>query len=299
MARRGKKLPSLLAIVIVIIGALLYTYFGEGIDLGGERKADVVDGTIELYVLDVGQADAILIKAEEGNILFDSGDLDTKYELIDELEKLGVSKIEYAVFTHPHADHIGGADIVLTSFDVNNVIMPVVSDNDVPTTKVYERLIAAIEADETINLIAAAPDAEYSVGEVKMKILAPNSEDYTDLNNYSVVVRVDFGATSFMFTGDAEDISEEEMLSRYPISELKCTFYKAAHHGARESNTAAFLNTVSPEIIAISCGKDNSYGHPHAEAMARFENTGATIYRTDLLGTLKFTSDGTTVTKVD
>ena len=299
MARRGKKLPSLLAIVIVIIGALLYTYFGEGIDLGGERKADVVDGTIELYVLDVGQADAILIKAEEGNILFDSGDLDTKYELIDELEKLGVSKIEYAVFTHPHADHIGGADIVLTSFDVNNVIMPVVSDNDVPTTKVYERLIAAIEADETINLIAAAPDAEYSVGEVKMKILAPNSEDYTDLNNYSVVVRVDFGATSFMLTGDAEDISEEEMLSRYPISELKCTFYKAAHHGARESNTAAFLNTVSPEIIAISCGKDNSYGHPHAEAMARFENTGATIYRTDLLGTLKFTSDGTTVTKVD
>jgi len=299
MARRGKKLPSLLAIVIVIIGALLYTYFGEGIDLGGERKADVVDGTIELYVLDVGQADAILIKAEEGNILFDSGDLDTKYELIDELEKLGVSEIEYAVFTHPHADHIGGADVVLTSFDVNNVIMPVVSDNDVPTTKVYERLIAAIEADETINLIAAAPDAEYSVGEVKMKILAPNSEDYTDLNNYSVVVRVDFGATSFMLTGDAEDISEEEMLSRYPISELKCTFYKAAHHGARESNTAAFLNAVSPEIIAISCGKDNSYGHPHAEAMARFENTGATIYRTDLLGTLKFTSDGTTVTKVD
>ena len=299
MARRGKKLPSLLAIVIVIIGALLYTYFGEEIDLGGERKADVVDGTIELYVLDVGQADAILIKAEEGNILFDSGDLDTKYELIDELEKLGVSKIEYAVFTHPHADHIGGADVVLTSFDVNNVIMPVVSDNDVPTTKVYERLIAAIEADETINLIAAAPDAEYSVGEVKMKILAPNSEDYTDLNSYSVVVRVDFGATSFMLTGDAEDISEEEMLSRYPISELKCTFYKAAHHGARESNTAAFLNTVSPEIIAISCGKDNSYGHPHAEAMARFENTGATIYRTDLLGTLKFTSDGTTVTKVD
>ena len=89
------------------------------------------------------------------------------------------------------------------------------------------------------------------------------------------------------------------MLARYPASELKCTFYKAAHHGAAESNTAGFLSAVRPEIIAISCGKDNNYGHPHAEAMARFEDTGATIYRTDLLGTLKFTSDGTTVAKVD
>lgn len=299
MARRRKRLPSLLVIAILIIGALLYRYFGDDIGIGGERQTEVVDGTIELYVIDVGQADAVLIKAEEGNILFDAGDLDTKYELIDYLEKVGVSEIEYAIFTHPHADHIGGADVVLESFDVHNVIMPVVNEKDVPTTKVYERLIDAIEADETINAIAAVPDAEYSVGEVKMKILAPNSDDYSDLNNYSVVVRVDFGATSFMLTGDAEDVSEEEMLVRYPASELKCTFYKAAHHGAAESNTARFLNAVKPEIIAISCGEGNSYGHPHAEAMARFEDTGATIYRTDLLGTLKFTSDGTTVTKVD
>ena len=297
MARRKKKISPLLGIIIVIIGALFYTYFGDG--LGTERQTEVVDGTVELYVLDVGQADAVLIKAQEGNILFDSGDLDTKYELIDKLEELGISEIDYAVFTHPHADHIGAADLVLTSFDVHNLIMPVLDDGDVPTTKVYERMIAAIEADETINVIAAEPDAEYSVGEVKMKILAPNSDNYSELNNYSVVVRVDFGATSFMLTGDAEDISEGEMLARYPSSELKCTFYKAAHHGAAESNTAAFLNAVNPEIIAISCGAGNSYGHPHAEAMARFEDTNAVIYRTDLLGTLKFISDGTTLKKID
>ena len=114
-----------------------------------------------------------------------------------------------------------------------------------------------------------------------------------------MVVRVDFGATSFMFTGDAEDVSEREILDRYPTSELKCTLYKAAHHGAAESNTAEFLKAVGPEIIAISCGEGNNYGHPHAEAMERFENTGAVIYRTDLLGTLKFISDGTTLTKID
>lgn len=299
MARGKKKFSSLMAVIIVIIGALIYTYCGEGLELGGERQTEVVDGTMELHVIDVGQADAILIKAEEGNILFDSGDTDTKYELIDYLDRIGVKELQYAIFTHPHADHIGGADVVLTTLDVHNVILPVLHEDDVPTTKVYERMISAIEADETINVIAAEPDAEYSVGEVKMKILAPNSGSYTDLNNYSVVVRVDYGATSFMLNGDAEDVSEEEMLERYPASELKCTFYKAAHHGASESNTENFLRAVKPEIIAISCGEGNSYGHPHAATMARFEDAGAVIYRTDLLGTLKFTSDGTTVTKVD
>jgi competence protein ComEC len=290
----------MLTVLFVLIGAVIFLLFNNGAPAQEEnREVSGVSGAMELYVLDVGQADALLIKSEEGNILFDSGDLDTKKELIAELEELGVKKIEYAVFTHPHADHIGAADLVLTTFEVKNVILPVVDDKDVPTSKVYERMIMALENNEAINVIAAEPDAEYSVGEVKMKILAPNSADYSDLNNYSVVVRVDYGATSFMLTGDAEDVSEEEMLSRYPESELKCNFYKAAHHGARESNTAEFLKAVSPEIIAVSCGEGNSYGHPHAEAMARFEDTGAVIYRTDLLGRLVFRSDGTTVTKVN
>ena len=300
MARRKNKVSSMLTVLFVLIGAVIFLLFNNGAPAQEEnREVSDVSGAMELYVLDVGQADALLIKSEEGNILFDSGDLDTKKELIAELEELGVKKIEYAVFTHPHADHIGAADLVLTTFEVKNVILPVVDDKDVPTSKVYERMITALENNEAINVIAAEPDAEYSVGEVKMKILAPNSADYSDLNNYSVVVRVDYGATSFMLTGDAEDVSEEEMLARYPESELKCNFYKAAHHGARESNTAEFLKAVSPEIIAVSCGEGNSYGHPHAEAMARFEDTGAVIYRTDLLGRLVFRSDGTTVTKVN
>jgi len=299
MKKRFGLLFVLTAMMLAVLFVLPSCSYIEDFFAEDTRVAEVVDGTIELYVIDVGQADAILIKAEEGNILFDSGDLDTKNDLKEYLKDLGVSEIEYAVFTHPHADHIGGADVVLTSFDVHNVIMPVLDDSDVPTTKVYERMINAMVDDETINVIEAVPDSEYAVGDVKMKILAPNSDNYSDLNNYSVVVRVDFGATSFMLTGDAEDVSEEEMLERYPASELKCTLYKAAHHGASESNTTDFLKAVKPEIIAISCGEGNSYGHPHAETMARFEDTGAVIYRTDLLGTLKFVSDGTTVTKVD
>lgn len=298
MAKRKKKAPSLLFSVIIIIVAVLYSHFGGGFG-DSVRGKQVVEGTIELHVIDVGQADAILIKAEEGNILFDAGDLDTKDKLKEYLVNVGVEKIEYAVFTHPHADHIGGADVVLQSFDVHNVIMPVTDDGDTPTTAVYRRMIAAIEADETINAIAAESGAEYSVGDVKLKILAPNADNYSELNDYSVVVRVDFGSTSFMLTGDAEEISEEQILQKYPVSELDCDFYKAAHHGARESNTSALLNAVSPSIIAISCGEGNSYGHPHAQAMERFSDTGAVIYRTDILGDLVFVSDGTTITKAE
>lgn len=299
MAQKKSKASFFLFVLVAVIAVFFYRYYEGGFDFLNKREADVVDGTIELHFIDVAQADAILIRGEDGNILIDSGDLDTKNDLKEYINKLGITEIEYAIFTHPHADHIGGADVILTSFDVHNVILPVVDDEDIPTTKVYERMITAIADDETINAIEAKPDSEYSVGDVKIKILAPNSDNYSDLNNYSVVVRVDFGATSFMFTGDAEDVSEREILDRYPASELKCTLYKAAHHGAAESNTAEFLKAVGPEIIAISCGEGNSYGHPHAEAMERFENTGAVIYRTDLLGTLKFISDGTTLTKID
>ena len=296
--RRKKKAPSLLAVVIIIIAAVFYSYFGD-VFFGGERMADVVDGTIELHVIDVGQADAILIRSEDGNILFDSGEENTAQELKAYLERAGITEIEYAIFTHPHSDHIGGADVVLRSFDIHNVIMPVTDDSDTPTTGVYSRMIAAIEADDTINPIMARSGDEYAVGDVKMKILAPNSDNYSDLNNYSVVVRVDFGATSFMLTGDAEAISEKEILEKYPQRELKCTLYKAAHHGAEESNTLEFLRAVSPQIIVISSGEGNTYGHPHAETLARFDDVGATVYRTDRLGTLVFVSDGTTLTKVD
>ena len=301
MARRKKKAPLWLAVIIVIICSALYPFInGGGLDTAGGREVDAVDGAMELHVIDVGQADAILIRSEAGNILVDAGDRDDDDTVKNYLEAHGVKEIEYAVFTHPHADHIGGADTVISSFDIKNIIMPEVAEAHIPTSAVYSDMISAIEKKEDINVIAAEAGAEYSVGEVKIKILSPNyTKKYSELNEYSIVVRVDFGATSFMLTGDAEVTNDGEMLEKYPASEFKCTFYKAAHHGAKESNSEEFLKAVSPEIIAISCGADNKYGHPHAEAMNRFEDTGATIYRTDLDGSLVFVSDGTNLTKAD
>lgn len=296
MARRkNKKLPTLLAVILIAA----YVIYSNFIGVDTPRETSLVEGTIELHVIDVAQADCLLFKTEAGNILFDSGDVETKDEVKDYLKSEGISEIEYAVFTHPDADHIGGAETVLLNFDVKNVIMPVLDDGDIPTTKVYEKMIAAIEADEDINVIAAESGATYSVGDVQMKILAPNSDNYASRNDYSVAVRVDFGETSFLMTGDIEDVSEEEILAKYPASELKCTLYKAAHHGAAESNCKELLDKVEPEIIVISCGEGNKYGHPHKEAMERFSDTGATIYRTDIDGTIVLVSDGKTISRVE
>jgi competence protein ComEC len=291
--RRGGVASTVVAIVIIILLVIYNQFFGGG----GERATEVVEGSIEIYIFDVGQADCTLIRSEAGNILIDAGDTDTQDEVVEMILSAGVSELEYVIFTHPDSDHIGGADEVVKGIDIKNVILPVIDESDIPTTRVYENMIASIEERESINVIAAESGAEYAIGELKMKILAPNSDNYSNINDYSVSARFDFGSTSFLFTGDALEKSEGEMLDVWPVSELDCDFFQAGHHGAANANTPDFIKAVSPDIVAVSCGKDNKYGHPTEEALAAYASVGATVYRTDELGTIVFTSDGTTITK--
>ncbi len=291
--KRGGAASTFVAIVIIAVLALYY-YFGGG---GGARPTEVVEGTIDIYLFDVDQADCTLIRSEAGDILIDAGDVDTQDKIVDMILATGVTELEYVIFTHPDSDHIGGADEVIKGINVKNVILPDIHESDIPSTKVYENMIAAIEAKESINVIAAVSGTEYVIGELKMKLLAPNSDNYSNINDYSVSARFDFGETSFLFTGDALKKSEGEMLETYGAKELKCTFFHAGHHGASNANTPDFVKAVSPEIVVVSCGKDNDYGHPTTEALEAYASVGAKIYRTDELGTIVFTSDGTSVTK--
>jgi competence protein ComEC len=245
----------------------------------------------------VDQADCTLLIGEAGNVLIDAGDVETADEVAQYLRDLGITKLEYAIFTHPDADHIGGAATVISGFDVANVILPALHESDVPTTRVYERMITALEEKTEINVIPATPGEVYEIGALKMKILAPLSDNYSNVNDYSVTARFDFGATSFLFTGDALEKAEGEMVAHYPASELKADFFQAGHHGAKNANTPEFIRAVSPSIVAVSCGKDNKYGHPTKEALESFAAVNATVYRTDELGTMIFISDGKEITK--
>lgn len=261
-------------------------------DTGGGGSAS---GTLEVYFFDVGQGDSELIRLPGGeNILIDAGTSSTEDELVGELRSLGAETLDLVVATHPHADHIGGMAAVIDAFDVRQVVMPRVSESDTPTTKTYENLLQSI-ADKGLTITPAEPGDELlSSGGAVLTVLAPNGEDYGDLNNYSVVLRLTYGEDSFLFTGDAEEASEEEMLSLdWPLT---ATVLKCGHHGSETSTSPAFLDAVSPQYAVISCGVDNDYGHPDAVTLEKLEAAGAEVFRTDLQGTILASTDGSGVT---
>ena len=261
-------------------------------DTGGGGSAS---GTLEVYFFDVGQGDSELIRLPGGEtFLIDAGASSTEDELVGELRSLGAETLDLVVATHPHADHIGGMAAVIDAFDVRQVVMPRVSESDTPTTKTYENLLQSI-ADKGLTITPAEPGDELlSSGGAVLTVLAPNGEDYGDLNNYSVVLRLTYGEDSFLFTGDAEEASEEEMLSLdWPLT---ATVLKCGHHGSETSTSPSFLDAVSPQYAVISCGVDNDYGHPDAVTLEKLEAAGAEVFRTDRQGTILASTDGSGVT---
>lgn len=187
-----------------------------------------------------------------------------------------------------HADHIGGMAQVLDGIETRTVLEPVYADSLVPTTKVYERYLDAIE-ENNIGLYAAKAGETFSLGNAKITVLGPVSEEPEDLNNTSLVLRVDYGAASCLFTGDMEEPEEKELLQNG--ADLDVDFLKVGHHGAATSSSEAFLAAVTPQYAAISCGKDNDYGHPTEEALARLRTHTNDIRITAEEGSLVFAYD--------
>ena len=291
MRFRARRLIFAAVAVLVILLAAVYQ---RCIGFPERRLPPLAEGTVEIHVIDVDQADCTLIRTADGYALIDAGEAATDEDVVSYLRAAGVNVLAYAIFTHPDSDHIGGAAAVLEAFSVERVILPAIHESDVPDTDVYRGFCEAL-ATEGVDVILTSAGETYRVGEVIFTILAPNSPDYSSINDYSVALRVDFGDTSFLFTGDAEAHSEAEMLARYS-EKLDCTFFHAGHHGASTSNTDAFLAAVSPEIVAVSCG-ENAFGHPSGEALVSYAKVGATVYRTDEEGTMIFVSDGTRIIK--
>lgn len=245
-----------------------------------------------VHMIDVGQGDSILIQTKEKAVLIDAGERDQGQTVCDYLKSAGVNKLDLVIATHPHSDHIGGLADVLTQIRTEEILMPELSDEMVPTTSSFQRLLTAVEKED-VRAVAAEPGLVYDLGGgVSLTVLAP-VKDYDNLNNYSVVCRLDCGQTSFLFTGDAEKQVEQDLLDAG--ANLQADVLKAGHHGSSTSSGDAFLDAVRPKIAAISCGQNNDYGHPHKEVMASFSQRGITVCRTDLQGTVIFSTDGTDI----
>lgn len=248
------------------------------------------DGSgLEIHYLDVGQGDSTLILCDGHAMLIDAGDNDRGTAVQSYLESQGVTTLDYVIGTHPDADHIGGLDVVLYKFDCQMVMMPDFEKD----TRTYDDVVQTMKQKRYKNTLPEVGTV-YELGSAVFTIVAPNGEYGDNANDYSVGILLQHGKNRFLFTGDAEEASEADMLENG--IDLEADVFKASHHGSRTANTEEFLQTVDPDYVVISCGQDNSYGHPHAEVMNRLHAMGISVFRTDEQGTIVAYSDGTEIT---
>lgn len=248
-----------------------------------------VSGNLKVHYINVGQGDSELIQQGDKNMLIDTGTNASTDTLISYLQSQNIKKIDYLVLTHPHEDHIGGADAVINKFDIGTIYMPKVTT----TTKTFEDIITAMK-NKNLKATAPNPGDTFKLGEANCEILGPINSNKEDLNTYSIVMKVTFGSNKFMFTGDAQASNEEDMINKG--YDLSADVLKVGHHGSHTSTSENFLNKVNPKYAVISCGKNNDYGHPHKETMERLQSKNIPVYRTDESGTIVCTSDGNNIT---
>ncbi len=259
---------------------------------GFDGSATTPQGELQVHFLDVENADCILVRQGEAAALIDAGERGAGEDIIRYLREQGVKKLDLVIATHPHADHIGGMTKVLTEFEVSRFVMAFMPEKATPTTSTYLNMLTAID-EKNIPLEEAEPGATYALGTATFTVLAPINQT-EDVNNMSVVTRLQFGKRSFLFTGDAEIPVEKDMLaSGYALS---ADVLKVGHHGSDTCTSQAFLARVNPTFAYIPCGVSNSYGHPHDAVVERLAQHGAMIYRADVHGDVVFTSDGDTLT---
>lgn len=259
-------------------------------DPAQEKTALQSDGLLTVSYIDVGQGDSILIESPNGKtMLIDAGESSSQTVIADYLTKKGINRIDVLVATHPHADHIGAMAYIVEAFEIGSVYMP----KAVTTTKTYENLLTTIK-NKRLSIITAKAGAVINFDRaLTVEIIAPVGSSYDDLNSYSAVIRLSYGENVFLFTGDAESDSEQEMLNSG--SNIKADVLKVGHHGSDTSTSQEFLEAVSPQYAIISVGTGNRYGHPSQAILDRLTAAGVEVFRTDEHGTIVVTSDGKSI----
>lgn len=238
-----------------------------------------------VHIIDVGQGDSIFIQTlEDKRILIDAGDEEAEHTVYSYLKRRGVKKIDVLIATHPDTDHIGSMDYIIDKFKISHFYMP---DAKTDSEAFYNLLDSCRDKNLKIEYLTKGDILKID-SSTTMEILSPST--ITDKNNLnSIVSLLNYKGYEFLFTGDAEKENESEILSSCNLPDIE--FLKAGHHGSSSSSTNEFIEKLKPEAVAISCGYNNDYGHPHRSVLDTFRENGSVVYRTDKNGSLVFYCD--------
>lgn len=287
---KKRKQNKIIITLIIIFISFLYGIYNDKIQgtfgLEFTDETNIQSGNnIKVYYLDVGQADSILIETNQEFMLIDAGNNNDGKLLVDYFKELGIQNFKYIVGTHPHEDHIGGLDDIINNFQINTIYLP----DAITTTTTFMDVLDAIENK---NLTYKVPkiDETFQLGKAEFKVIYTGT-DTNDLNNTSIVLKMNFGNTSFLFTGDITSKIEKEILKK----DIDVDVLKVGHHGSKYSSSEQFLDKTNPTYAIISVGKNNNYGHPAETPLENLKKRKIEIYRTDELGTILLTSNGKTI----
>ena len=239
---------------------------------------------LQVHFIDVGQALSVLVECDGQFMLYDGGNVDDGSLVVSYLQQQGVEELEYVFCSHAHEDHVGGLAAALAYFPAHHVYAPVTEAD----TKCFRDFVKYTQ-QQGLAVEVPAAGTVWQLGSATITQLGPVAQ-YSDTNDTSIVLRVDYGSTSFLLTGDMEADAERDLVNTG--ANLKADVLQVGHHGSSTSTSYIFLNSVLPEMGVISCGVNNKYGHPHEETLSILRDAGVDVYRTDLLGTITIGSDG-------
>lgn len=289
-----KKLNKLIKIIIGIVILIVVTIQGNLFDnvsnatasINDSTKSDKIDAKVKenfsVSFIDVGQADSVLIRNGNYNMLIDAGNNEDGEKLVNYFKSLGIEEFTYVFATHPHEDHIGGMDDIINNFKIDNYYM----SNKLSTTKTFMDVLDALDGRNLKYTVPNKGDT-LKLGDANIKVIYPG-DDKSNINDSSIVLKVTYGKNSFLLTGDATSNVERKIYNE----DIKSDVLKVAHHGSSYSSTDVFLDRVKPYYAVISVGKNNIYNHPSNNTLEKLNKRNIKVYRTDLDGTIVFISDG-------
>ena len=289
-----KKLNKLIKIIIGLVILIVITIQGNLFDnvsnatasINDSTKSDKIDAKVNenfsVSFIDVGQADSVLIRNGNYNMLIDAGNNEDGEKLVNYFKSLGIEEFTYVFATHPHEDHIGGMDDIINNFKIDNYYM----SNKLSTTKTFMDVLDALDGCNLKYMVPNKGDT-LKLGDANIKVIYPG-DDKSNINDSSIVLKITYGKNSFLLTGDATSNVERKIYNE----DIKSDVLKVAHHGSSYSSTDVFLDKVKPYYAVISVGKNNIYNHPSNKTLEKLNKRNIKVYRTDLDGTIVFISDG-------